>query len=1121
VSIVKLHSPNENVEIYLGTTIATNALLERRGAKTVFVTTKGFGDSLDIGNQSRAEIFNLENQDRSPLYTKAVEITERINAQGKILTQLNQSATKSLLEKLYQEGFESLAIGLIHSYKNPNHEKVIAKIAQEIGFQWVCCSHEISPTIKSLPRFETTVVNAYLSPLVNNYINKIRAQLSKKSQLFLLSSSGSINTPEQTLAKDLVLSGPAGGVLALKRLYDSLNTPLLGFDMGGTSTDSCEVHGPLRYRYENEKAGIPLTTPMLEIETVAAGGGSLCYFDGVMLKVGPQSAGANPGPACYGNGGPLALTDINLFLGYLNPENFPFKLKIDASIQGLKRVQEKMNAGLQKQISLQEIAEGFRNIANTSMALSMKKMVTAKGLNIEDYRLVSFGGAAGQHACAVADLLQVKEIIFSPFSSILSASGIKDAPQKFFQTTSVLRPLKEISGTRLQQIIKNHEAKLGNSESAQYQHFIEMRYEGQGAALEIALTTNPSQSFHKKYHQLYGYHFTHKPIEITTIRSEQILQFDHNNINLAFPSQLLRPNSPSKIPILTRQDLQSCDHSGPFLLVDSLTTFKVEKGWNAHCEDSGLIRLIKTREPNTKIIPRNHPAFLESFNCSFHHIAEEMGVSLQRTAISTNIKERLDFSCGLFTSTGNLVVNAPHIPVHLGAMMETLKDLIKDQELHDGDVFLTNNPQKGGSHLPDLTVITPVFFEEKLVLFTACRAHHAEIGGIVPGSMPTFSQSLSEEGVVFNHVRIIRKGEPQLEKTRSLLSQKPYPSRDIGANIADLESQIVANQRGKTLILDLIERFGLSTILEYMDDIQRASSEKVCQFLKTLPKNQQFFFRDFLDDKSPIQVSLTVKNSSMVIDFHGSAPTQKNNFNAGKAITHACILYVFRSLLAENIPLNSGVLDPLEVIIPSGILAPNNPEAPVCAGNVETSQRIVDALLGALNICSASQGTMNNLSFGNQHFGYYETIGGGGGATAQSHGSSGLHSHMTNTRNTDVEILESRYPVLLHTYSLRRGSGGNGVYQGGNGIIREIEFLEPLHCSLISGRRTFAPYGVQGGYSGAKGENYYFMRKSQQWSDLPHVFEKALNPGDRILLKTPGGGGFGPPSSINQRFRKD
>lgn len=1128
-------------EVRLGTTRATNALLERKGVRTAWLTTEGFEDVLAIGNQDRPRLFDLHIRKPEPLYERAVGVMERLGAEGEVLTPLDEEALKLKLEALKKDGVGALAVGLLHAYRNGVHERRIRTIAREAGFSQVSLSSEVSPTIRIVPRGDTTVADAYLTPVVHDYLESIQKRLPE-ARLRVMTSGGALVSTAGASGKDLVLSGPAGGVVGLAGVAREAGLKgAIGFDMGGTSTDVSRYDGEFEYEYETQKAGVRIVSPMLSIETVAAGGGSICGFDGQKLTVGPESAGAEPGPACYGRGGPLAVTDLNFFLGRLSSEHFPFHLDEDAVRIRIGAIRKQSEAAGGEPLSNIEIAEGFLRIANAHMAAAIKRISVARGYDIRRYGLVSFGGAAGQHACAVARELGIATVLVHPFAGVLSAYGMGVAEVSRFAVRSVLKRLGPAEAQGLEPVFDEMEARLtdelreqeGEIEATiESQRQLEVRYRGQSTTLSVDFRDADGirAAFEASHEKLYGHLFEGREVEIVNARVQMTVKTSppeakppHAHAHYPEPFDrrgVVFEGVNRDTPFYSWDDLgPGAEIEGPALIMETNSTVVLEPGWSARKTEQGHLRMEDRSGGTVRSTGAEevNPIDLEIFNNHYASIAEQMGAILRRTSLSVNVKERLDFSCAIFTAKGDLVANAPHVPVHLGAMSECVKQMLRDvPDLEPGDVILTNDPLRGGSHLPDLTVITPVFEEEgsKLLFLTASRAHHADIGGIRPGSMPPDSKNLAEEGVVIRNFRVMAGGVACFEELRRLLLEAPYPSRAPEENLADVSAQIAANRQGAAALKAMLERFGRERTLAYMGHIQRAAEAKMRECLRRFGDGV-YTFEDALDDGSRVCVKIVVQDGSATLDFTGSAGVHQGNLNANRAIVSAAVIYCFRCLIGEDIPLNSGVLAPLEIILPEGMLNPPVHDDPaqcpaVVGGNVETSQRIVDVIFGALGAVAASQGTMNNLTFGNERFGYYETLCGGSGAGPGFAGADAVHTHMTNTRLTDAEVLEKEYPVRLRRFGVREGSGGGGEFKGGRGVIREIEFLEPMSVSLLTQRRQRAPYGLAGGGSGAMGVNRLLKGgEIGEGQDLGGTARLEAAPGDRLIIETPGGGGYG------------
>ena len=1142
------------VRVRLGTTRGTNALLTRTGARTAFVTTRGFADVLRIANQDRPRLFDLAIRKPTPLYEHVIEVDERLDANGNVLRGVPAENVRAELLCAKSSGIESLAICLLHAFANSDHEQQVEAIAAEIGFEEISVSSRLSPLIRIVARGDTTTVDAYLNPVLRSYVASL-AEALPESELKLMTSAGGLVDASRFVGKDSILSGPAGGVVGFSRAAQAAGfDKSIGFDMGGTSTDVSLFDGRHDLEYETTKAGVRVVAPMLAIETVAAGGGSVCGFDGVKLFVGPASAGAEPGPACYGRGGPLTVTDLNVFLGRIIPDQFPFPLDVAAIDQRLRGLCDEVAASpLGKRYSPSELAEGLLQIANANMVRAIRRVSVAKGYDPADYTLVSFGGAGALHACAMARELGIKSVLIHPFAGILSAYGIGLADVRRFRERSVLRTFDASDSGQLNSIFEELEqqatedvvAEGVDAESVSVPiRSLDVRYVGGDTTIPVPYPAdgNIVKAFEQLHVQHYGYVHAGRKIEIATARVEVVgetevpQQSEHQVAPCTAVAkerrQVVFNGVQHDADRFLRSDTQPGDEfRGPAILCEPTSTVFVEPGFVASITARNDI-LLTTEPDSTSETARpktNHargekerfstsespdPVRLEIFNNLFAAIAEQMGMTLQKTSFSTNVKERLDFSCAVFDSAGNLVANAPHIPVHLGAMSETVKCIIADNpELAPGDVYVTNDPYRGGSHLPDVTVVTPVHDDEDLIFFTASRAHHAEIGGIVPGSMPPFSTNLSEEGVLIRNFKLVDRGRSREGALRELLLAGEHPTRSVADNLADVSAQVAANNSGARLLNDLVTRYSLPVVQSYMGHIQRAATEKMRLALRAFDDGE-YSSTDYLDNGSAIAVTITIQKGWAIVDFAGTGAVLESNLNANRAITTAAVLYVFRCLLGDDIPLNSGVLEPVKIVIPECLLnPPNHPDPLQCAaivgGNVETSQRIVDTLLRALRVAAASQGSMNNFSFGDDTFGYYETICGGSGATPEANGADAVHTHMTNTRLTDVEVIERRYPIRIREFGIRSGSGGTGQRRGGDGVVREIEFLQPLSVSMLSERRgTFVPPGLGSGEGALPGRNSLRRANSSEWENLGGKFAIECQSGDVLRIETPGGGGY-------------
>ncbi len=1142
-------APIPPCRIRMGTTVATNALLERKGEPCALLITQGFADLLEIGTQARPKLFELNIKKPASLPRRTTEIPERVTPAGDVFSRSKPEELEQKLLELRQAGLSSLAVVVMHAYQNPEPELQVREAALRAGFDYVAVSHDVANEIGMLARGDTTALDAYLTPLIQRYLQSLQAELTNSS-IALMQSSGGLTEAHRFRGHHAILSGPAGGVVAAAHIAKSAGfEQVIGFDMGGTSTDVSRFAGSFDRVYEAEIAGVHIRAPMLSIHTVAAGGGSICAYDGHRFSVGPASAGADPGPLCYGNPKATAptLTDINLVLGRLPTDCFPFPLDVERAKSALASVQKALGdqAGLG---STEQIAAGFLEIADTNMSEAIRQVSVARGFDVREHALLVFGGAGGQHACALARRLEMRAVLFHRYAGVLSAYGMGLADVRVHAEADAGR--EELSQALLDRQIPVFERFEAEGRAAlladgldqaalSFVRLVDLRYRGTETALTLELAPHDGLklAFEAAHRRLFGYAREGHPIELVQVRSETIGQARAAAVAPAVPI-VSTPERPKplrftrfwyggawldNVPVLMRKDLIVGQRlRGPLLIVEETATLVIEPDFEVEVHPDLLVARLTTtvKEPSLSAegpwhAPASHfpkpdsepdPILLEVMSNLFMSIAEQMGHTLQRTALSTNIRERLDFSCAIFDREGNLIANAPHIPVHLGAMSATVRSVIQHYPtMSAGDVFVTNDPAQGGSHLPDITVVSPVYDDAaNLVFFTASRGHHADIGGVTPGSMPADSRSLSEEGIVLRCQPIVKHGRLLRETLLEQLSSGPYPARDPAQNIADLEAQIAANQTGERLLLELAGKYGFDCVTEYMQHLQNDAAAKVSEQVARLPEGRHEF-GDVLDDGTRIQVALEVQGSRMRIDFTGTAAAVDSNFNAPRAVTLAAVIYFLRTLVGADIPLGSGCLAPVELIIPEGCLLNPGPERAVAAGNVETSQRIVDVLLGAAGIAAASQGTMNNLTFGTARYGYYETIAGGAGAGPDYSGASAVHTHMTNTRITDPEVLEARFPVRLHEFSIRRHSGGAGRFSGGDGVCREFEFLEPTEVSLLTQRRTRAPFGLSGGAPGKSGRNLVNQRS------VPGTTKFTLNPGDRLRIETPGGGGFGAP----------
>ncbi|HAF67634.1 MAG TPA: 5-oxoprolinase [Acidimicrobiaceae bacterium] len=1139
--------PLDKIEtVKMGTTVATNALLERQGEPTLLVTTEGFADILRIGYQTRPDLFALDIKLPEMLYTEVLEVEERMSADGETLIQLDEKAARAGLQQARSQGLNSVAIVLLHGYRYTTHEARLAAIARELGFEQVSVSHEVSALMKLVPRGDTTVVDAYLSPVLRQYVAQVDEQLRHNQispRLMFMQSNGGLTDAYAFQGKDALLSGPAGGVVGMARTAENANLhKLIGFDMGGTSTDVSHYAGEFERAYETEVAGIRVRSPMMDINTVAAGGGSILHFDGSRLRVGPDSAGADPGPTCYGNNGPLAITDCNVVLGKLRPEFFPAvfgadgnqALDIAATTKAFGVLAEQITEATGIQQTETSIAQGYLDIAADNMANAIKKISIERGHDVTDYALVCFGGAGGQHACMVADRLGIENIYVHPHAGVLSAVGIGLADVRQIRDETVEQTLDH---DNLQQLDPRwRELELKGTEYLQNQGIegtaqelrrrLSLRYQGSDTALLVPASTidEVRTAFETHHTARFGFISPQTPIIIESLQLEAVglaepLSVNETNSQHGDPLLGIFPTTMGDktidTPFLDRQNMSpDTPITGPAVLVEPNATTVIEPNWQGHVNADGdlFIERIAPQNRRPAVGTNVNPVQLEIFNNLFMNIAEQMGVVLENTAVSVNIKERLDFSCAIFDPDGELIANAPHLPIHLGSMSEAIKSVIANNpQMEPGDVYVLNAPYNGGTHLPDITVVKPIFDETtgERIFYVASRGHHSDIGGIVPGSAPADSTTIDEEGLVLDNVLLVQGGRFLEQEIRNLLTAGPWPARNPDQNVADLKAQVAACERGATELHNVIDHYGLDVVHAYMGHVMENAEESVRRVIAALNDCE---FVGEMDDGNQIAVSIKVDlaERSAVIDFAGTSDQHPGNFNAPKAVCRSAVLYVFRCMVNDAIPLNAGCLVPLDIRIPDpSMISPHSPAA-VIAGNVETSQLLVDTLFGALGVIAGSQGTMNNFIWGNDEHQYYETICGGAGATPSADGASAVHTHMTNTRLTDPEILEWRHPVRVQHFKVRRNSGGLGAQRGGDGVVRRLQFLEPMTVNVLSSRRKVAPYGVDGGQSGLVGVNR-LLRAGGTTKELPGSTRVEVEPADCFEIETPGGGGFGVP----------
>jgi len=1216
--------------VRMGTTVATNALLERKGDRTLLLITRGFGDALRIGYQNRPQLFARRILLPERLYERVAEVRERVSAQGEIIQPFDTAGARAALDQAYAAGIRAVAIVFLHGYRFPDHERQAGALARAVGFTQVSVSHLVSPLPKLVGRGDTTVVDAYLSPILRRYVDRVAKDLdgegegwkdqdeedqdgeekdegSKdigrqdigpqdggKARLLFMQSHGGLAEARHFQGKDSILSGPAGGLVGAARTAAAAGFDrIISFDMGGTSTDVAHYAGDFERVFDTQVAGVRLRAPMLHIHTVAAGGGSICRFDGTRLRVGPASAGANPGPASYRRGGPLTVTDCNLLLGRLQADAFPQvfgpdqrqPLDRDIVVQRFQTLAKEVRVATGKALTPEELAEGFLKIAVENMANAIKQISTQRGYDVTQYTLCCFGGAGGQHACAVADALGMASIFIHPLAGVMSAYGMGLAEARLLKERALETPWSDQLSASLAQVFAALEV-TGRKEMAAQAiplarirtcRQLRLRYAGSDTALSLPADdlNGLAERFAAAHRQRFGFVMAGKGLilEAATLEvigegfgGESLDPGGHANLEarVARPEEdklfggleatagpgtpasrepdATRPfGSPSgaqgpgmaasrtslplhlagrevAVPRYRRQDLWSGELiNGPALISEAGATTLLEPGWQAEVRPGGALVLTRheRRPARVGVGTAVDPILLEVFNNLFMAIAEQMGVTLANTAHSVNIKERLDFSCALFDRKGQLIANAPHIPVHLGSMGEAVQALIRacGDQFRPGDVFASNDPYSGGTHLPDVTVISPVFglagsrAGKEVLFFVASRGHHADLGGITPGSMPPDSLSIDQEGILLDNLLLVRGGRLREEELMALLQSGPWPVRNPAQNLADLQAQIAANAKGAAELRRLVAHYGLDVVEAYMGHVQDNAAEQVRRALDRLQDGR---FACEMDNGAVIRVAIRLDRARRraQIDFTGTSPQQHGNFNAPRAITLAAVLYVFRTLVDDDIPLNAGCLRPLEILIPPGSLLDPRPPAAVVAGNVETSQCIVDTLYGALGLMAAAQGTMNNLTFGNDRHQYYETICGGAGAGPGFDGASAVHTHMTNSRLTDPEILESRFPVRLEEFHLRQGSGGAGHWRGGDGVVRRLRFLEPMTAAILSGRRRIPPYGLDGGGPGQAGRNAV-LRADGRLEELPGTAQTQMEAGDVFIIETPGGGGYG------------
>ena len=1130
--------------VKMGTTVATNALLERKGDPTALLITKGFGDALALGYQARADIFAKEIIKPELLYKQVHEIDERVLADGTVEAEPDLGAIRDVLENIKSDGIDAIAIAFLHAWKYPEHEQRVAKLVRDMGFSQVSVSHEVSPLAKLVGRGDTTVVDAYLSPILRRYVEQVSSQLGDDSRLMFMQSSGGLTAADLFQGKDAILSGPAGGVVGAVETSGLAGfDKVIGFDMGGTSTDVSHYDGEFERAFETEVAGVRMRAPMMRIHTVAAGGGSILFYEAGRFRVGPESAGANPGPACYRRGGPLSVTDANVMVGKLKPENFPAIFgpeqdePLDADVVRAKF--EALAEEIGNDQTAEEIADGFLRIAVENMANAIKKISVQRGYDVTEYALTCFGGAGGQHACAVADNLGMETVIVHPFSGILSAYGMGLADIRASRSQAIIQPLTEGMDevlrleSELEDEVRREVADQGVSDSEiEVIRRAHLRYDGTDLPIAVLRGTpqEMAESFADAHRKQFGFTFD-KPLIIEAIEleaigggadaAEQTHDLDEVERAPSSSTQIFTSGSRVEAGIFMRTDLVPGNRVlGPALIIEDHQTIVVEPGWEAAINQYDHIILTRVTELAREAVIGTSgdadPVLLEVFNNLFMSIAEQMGVTLQNTSYSVNIKERLDFSCAVFNADGQLVANAPHMPVHLGSMdrsVETIIELNKGK-MKPGDVFMLNAPYNGGTHLPDITVVTPVFdmAEKEIIFYVASRGHHADVGGLAPGSATPLATHVDEEGVLIDNFKMVDQGRFLEEETYKVLTDHPYPCRNPDQNIADLRAHVAANERGISELRKMVDHFGQDVVDAYMVHVQDNAEESVRRVIDRLSDCSYTYPTD---TGQQIQVTITVDHEKReaTVDFTGTSPVAKNNFNAPQPVTRAAVLYVFRIMVEKNIPMNAGCLKPIKIVIPDGcMLKPEYPAA-VIAGNTETSQHVTNCLLMALGSMANAQGTMNNLTYGNARYQNYETICSGAPAGVMNDGTPfagahGVHTHMTNTRLTDPEILEMRYPVVVEEFMIRKGSGGKGAYPGGDGIRRTMRFREDMTCAILGSHRHNPPKGLNGGGDGQCGKTE-IRRLSGELELLKHCDQTEVVAGEAVIVTSPTPGGYG------------
>jgi 5-oxoprolinase (ATP-hydrolysing) len=1163
--------PVEKIDaVKMGTTVATNALLERKGEATALFITRGFRDQLRIAYQNRPRIFDRHIKLPELLYKRVVEVDERIGARGDVVKALDEAQLRRDLEAVRGEGIKSIAIVFMHGYRYPAHEARAAEIARAAGFEQVSVSHEVSPLMKIVSRGDTTVVDAYLSPILRRYVEQVARELEGREEakpgdgppgsvpkpalksvpkLLFMQSNGGLTDAHRFQGKDSILSGPAGGIVGMVRTSEAAGfSKVIGFDMGGTSTDVSHYAGEFEREFETLVAGVRMRAPMMSIHTIAAGGGSILFFDGQRQRVGPDSAGANPGPACYRRGGPLTVTDCNVMLGKIQPTYFPkvFGPRGDEALDA-QVVREKFQAlaadiarATGKPQTVLGVAEGYVRIAVANMANAIKFISVQRGHDVTKYTLACFGGAAGQHACLVADELGMKRVYIHPLAGVLSAYGMGLAQVRALREFAIEKRLDDAAASLEAQCERladqcREELRAQEVEVEHVARRVHLKYEGTDTALIVPLADAAAMKaeFERQYRSRFSFLMPQRAFIVEAVSAEAVGRADAPPETAVArggtaPTPIAHADMTTggetrRTPVYRREELHpGARIAGPAIIAEKNATTIVEPEWEARVTelDHLVLERVVERRQRHALGTSADPVMLEVFNNLFMSIAEQMGVRLAQTAYSVNIKERLDFSCALFDAEGNLIANAPHMPVHLGSMGESIKTVIRKNAatMKPGDVYVLNDPYNGGTHLPDVTVITPVYLETGVrprgqtpgsdpMFYVGSRGHHADIGGITPGSMPPFSRTVEEEGVLLDNVKLVEDGRMLEREMRELLASARYPARNPDQNIADLRAQIAANEKGVQELKRMVSHFGLDVVKAYMRHVQDNAEASVRRVIGVL-KDGEFAYE--MDNGAVIRVKITIgaDRHSAKVDFTGTSAQLESNFNAPAAVAYAAVLYVFRTLVDDDIPLNAGCLKPIEVVIPEGSMLNPRPPAATVAGNVETSQCITDALYGALGVMAASYGTMNNFTFGNDRYQYYETISGGTGAGEGFDGTDTVQAHMTNSRLTDPEVLEWRYPVRIEEHSIRQGSGGKGRWHGGNGATRRVRFLEAMTAAILAGHRRVPPYGMAGGAAGALGRNWV-DRSDGPRTELGFADEARVLPGDVFVIETPGGGGYG------------